>query len=45
MTYMLDYSGFYAFESTNTRKFSNHHKIRPINYYFTIVASQIFYDD
>ena len=45
MTDMLDYSGFYSFESTNTSKFSNHYKIRSINDYFIIVASQIFYDD
>jgi len=45
MTDMLDYSGFYAYESTNTGKFSNHHRIRKVDEFFTIVASQIFYDN
>ena len=45
MTDMFDYSGFYAFESINRSKFANHHRIRKVNDYFTIVASQIFYDN
>ena len=45
MTDMLDYSAFYAYESDNKTKFSNHHKIRKVGEFFTIVASQIFYDN
>ena len=44
MTDMLDYSGFYAYENEKGGKFANHHKIRKVNDFFTIVASQIFYD-
>ena len=43
MTDMLDYAGFYSFESGN--KFNNHHKIRAVNETFCIVASQIYYDN
>ena len=45
MTDMLDYSGFYAYESNTASKFSNHHQIRKVNDTFTIVASQIYYDN
>ena len=45
MTDMLDYSGFYAFESNSKYKFSNLCAIRKVDDYFTIVASQIYYDD
>ena len=44
MTDMLDYSGFYAFEDENLRKFKNHHRIRKKDETFTIVVSQVFYD-
>ena len=44
MTDMLDYAGFYAFESNEWDKFDNHHKIRNVNETFNIVASQVFYD-
>jgi hypothetical protein len=43
MTDMLDYAGFYSFESGS--KFKNHHKIRAVNETFCIVASQIYYDN
>ena len=45
MTDLLDYAGFYAFNTgEDSRKFKNHHKIRKIGETFTVVASQIFYD-
>ena len=43
MTDMLDYAGFYAYESGH--KFQNHQRIRNINETFSIVASQVFYDN
>ena len=44
MTDMLDYAGFYAFESNQESKFINHGKIRNVDETFNIVASQVFYD-
>ena len=46
MTDILDYAGFYAFNpDDNSDKFENHQRIRKIGETFTIVASQIFYDN
>ena len=47
MTDMLDYAGFYAYESNDDKKkkFNNHHRIRKANEIFSIVASQVFYDN
>lgn len=45
MTDMLDYAGFYAFEPEEGNKFKNHHAIRKKDDSFTIVASQVFYDN
>ena len=45
MTDMLDYAGFYAFNPEDNGKFENHHRIRKSDETFTIVASQIFYDN
>ena len=45
MTDMLDYAGFYAYESNEEDKFENHGIIRKINETFNIVVSQIFYDN
>ena len=45
MTDMLDYAGFYAYESNlDIDKFENHQKIRNVDETFNIVASQVFYD-
>ena len=43
MTDMLDYAGFYAYETGG--KFDNHHRIRNVDETFSIVASQIYYND
>ena len=43
MTDMLDYAGFYAYETGN--KFGNHHRIRNVDETFSIVASQIYYNN
>jgi hypothetical protein len=43
MTDMLDYAGFYAYETGN--KYDNHHRIRKVDETFSIVASQIYYDN
>ena len=43
MTDMLDYAGFYAYETGG--KFDNHHRIRKTNEIFSIVASEVFYDN
>ena len=47
MTDMLDYAGFYAYDSNDDKekKFNNHHRIRKANEIFSIVASQVFYDN
>ena len=46
MTDMLDYAGFYAYNpDKNSNKFENHHRIRKTDETFTIVASQVFYDN
>lgn len=46
MTDMLDYAGFYAFDPDNdSGKFVNHQRIRKIDETFTIVASQVFYNN
>ena len=42
MTDMLDYAGFYAYETGD--KFGNHHRIRKVDETFSIVASQIYYN-
>ncbi len=43
MTDMLDYAGFYAYETGS--KFGNHHRIRKVDETFSIVASQIYYNN
>ena len=46
MTDMLDYSGFYAFNPEDSScKFINHHRIRKAGETFSIVASEVFYDN
>ena len=43
MTDMLDYAGFYAYETGS--KFGNNHRIRKVDETFSIVASQIYYNN
>ena len=43
MTDMFDYSGFYVYETGS--KFGNHHIIRKVDETFSIVESQIYYDN
>ena len=46
MTDMLDYAGFYAFNPEyDSDKFENHQRIRKKDETFSIVASQVFYDN
>ncbi len=43
---MLDYAGFYAFDDKDDKKkYINHRRIRKVNEIFSIVASQVFYDN
>ena len=42
---MPDYAGFYAYKSNDNNKSNNHHQIRKPNEIFSIVVSQVFYDN
>ena len=45
MTDMLDYAGFYSYETKIKSKFINHHRIRNVDESFNIVASEIYYNN